>query len=150
MSEGRIVLPNAVFLGEVKKILAEGRDVVILTKGFSMLPFIRGEKDSVRLRRLDAVEAGDIVLAEVRKDFYVLHRVVSVDGDNVVLKGDGNLSGTESCRLKDGCGTAVAIVLPSEKERDCHGESSKKRARRWNALPYIVKRLYLGIYKRLI
>ena len=49
----KVVVPNAILLGEVKSLLAEGKDVVIPTKGNSMLPFIRGGRDSVNLRRLD-------------------------------------------------------------------------------------------------
>ena len=55
----KVVVPNAILLGEVKSLLAEGKDVVIPTKGNSMLPFIRGGRDSVNLRRLEDVEVGD-------------------------------------------------------------------------------------------
>ena len=59
----KVVVPNSILLGEVRSLLAEGKDVVIPTKGNSMLPFIRGGRDSVNLRRLDTLEVGDIVLA---------------------------------------------------------------------------------------
>jgi len=57
----RIVLPNDVLLNEVAQLLGEGREVVITPKGRSMLPFIRGDVDQVKLRHPDCLKEGDIV-----------------------------------------------------------------------------------------
>ena len=43
------IVPNDVMLGEVRKMIAEDHSVTIKVKGRSMLPFIVGERDSVRL-----------------------------------------------------------------------------------------------------
>lgn len=146
----KVVLPNEVFLGEVSSLLREGKKVIIMTKGNSMLPFIRGEKDSVNLVLRDRVEPGDIVLARIRPGNYVLHRVVGVADGIVTLHGDGNLRGNEKCRLQDVCGTAFEIVRPSGKAVDCISEGTKRLPRFWNACPYLFRRLFLGIYRRLI
>jgi hypothetical protein len=144
----RIVVPNAILLGEVKELLAEGKDVVIPTKGNSMLPFIRGTRDSVRLRKLDTLEVGDIVLAELREGVYVLHRVFSLDGDAVTLKGDGNRRGMEHCRRKDIAGTVLAILKDGVKEVDCRSPKALRKSRNWNRLkPF--HRIILGLYRRL-
>ena len=63
-----------------------------------MLPFIVGDRDSVRLRK-EPVAVGDAVLAEIAPGRYVLHRIISLVKDRVVLMGDGNLSGVETCGL---------------------------------------------------
>ena len=60
---GKVVLPNEVLLGEVAQLLSEGREVVMTPKGRSMLPFIRGEVDRIKLRQPDSLNVGDIVLA---------------------------------------------------------------------------------------
>ena len=146
----RIVLPNAVLLGEVEKFLSEGRQVVIMTKGSSMMPFIRGDRDSVTLEKRTAVEKGDIVLAQLRPGHYVLHRVKAVEGDTLVLHGDGNLAGDERCRTADVAGTAVSIVLPSGKERECVSARSKRTASCWNALPKLARRILLKLYRMTI
>jgi hypothetical protein len=144
----KVVVPNAILLGEVKAILAEGKDVVIPTKGNSMLPFIRGVRDSVRLRKLDTLEVGDIVLAELREGVYVLHRVSALDGDAVTLKGDGNRRGTERCRRRDIAGTALAILKDGVKEVDCRSPKALRKSRNWNRLkPF--HRIILGLYRRL-
>lgn len=144
----KIVMPNAVLLGEVKLLLAEGKDVVIPTKGNSMLPFIRGSRDSVNLRKMDTAEVGDIVLAEIREGVYVLHRVFAVDGDAVTLMGDGNLRGVEHCRRQDIAGTAVAVLKENGKEVDCRSRKALRQAHLWRRLmPF--RRIILGLYRRI-
>ena len=46
-----IQVPNELLLSQVDTFLREGREVIIRAKGNSMLPFIRGDRDSVALRR---------------------------------------------------------------------------------------------------
>lgn len=104
-------LPNEVLLKEVARLLVEGRDVVVVPKGHSMLPFIRGGVDRVMLRKLDKVKVGDIVLAVV-EGHYVLHRVIAVGADRVDLMGDGNLKGVEHALLANVAGTVVEIITP--------------------------------------
>ena len=144
----KVVVPNAILLGEVKSLLAEGKDVVIPTKGNSMLPFIRGGRDSVNLRRLEDVGVGDIVLAEIREGVYVLHRVFAVDGESVILKGDGNLRGVENCRRSDIAGTALSILKDNVREVDCRAPKALRRARAWRALGRPFRRVFLAIYRR--
>ena len=101
-STDRILLPNALLLGEVEKILADGRSVMLRATGNSMLPFIVGGRDSVLVRRpseMRPLQVGQIALAHLPDSRYVLHRIVHIDGTEIVLMGDGNLRETESCRL---------------------------------------------------
>lgn len=105
-------MPNDILLGEISNLLSEGKDVQLIARGSSMLPFIVGDRDSVRLRKLEAVVPGDIVLAEIRKGVYVLHRVLSIEGGMVTLMGDGNLRGHEECGIDDIKGTVFGIVKP--------------------------------------
>ena len=142
MTEKRVI-PNEILLGEVTSLLAEGQEVVLLTKGGSMMPFLRSERDSVALRKLDKVEVGDIVLAHLGGGRYVLHRIIALDGDNVTLMGDGNIKGTESCLKSDISGTVVRILKASGKEY------VPGKGRWWRALkPF--RRYILGVYRRII
>ena len=90
----KLLLPNEVLLGEVERMLDEGREVLMVPKGRSMLPFIRGEVDKVLLSKPKELKVGDIALAWV-DDRYVMHRVIAIDGQQVTLMGDGNLQGRE-------------------------------------------------------
>lgn len=143
----KVVMPNAIMLGEVSSMLEEGHSVVIPTKGNSMLPFIVGERDSVNLVKMQEVSVGDIVLARLPADHYVLHRVWAVDGGDVTLMGDGNLRGCETCRIEDIKGTAVQILKKKDKVVDCRSQRSLRQARIWRGL-LPVRRWLLAIYRR--
>ena len=145
-----LILPNEVLLPQVAELLAQGKEVELRTKGSSMLPFIVGDRDSVRLQAAAAYCVGDVVLAQLPGGRFVLHRVREIDGDSVTLKGDGNLDGTERCTLADIKGMAVEVIRPSGEKVSLTSPRSRGRARRWVSLPRIVRRFYLAIYRRLI
>ncbi|MCR4569317.1 MAG: S24/S26 family peptidase [Bacteroidales bacterium] len=135
------VLPNEVLLEEAGKLLDEGRDVTFTPLGSSMLPFIHGGKDSVTLRKMPSAQVGDIVLVRL-PGRYVLHRIIALEGEKVTLMGDGNLVGTENCRLPDIMGTVTAIQKGKR-------SVTPGKGRFWRALkPF--RRYILAIYRRLI
>lgn len=137
------ILPNDILLAEAGALLAEGRDVELLVKGNSMLPFLHDERDSVRLRKLDTVAKGDIVLAQISPGHYVLHRVRAVDGEKLTLMGDGNIRGTESCTRADVLGTAVEFIRPDGTRR------KPGRGRCWAVLRPI-RRYLLYLYRKIV
>ncbi|MBR4826631.1 MAG: S24/S26 family peptidase [Bacteroidales bacterium] len=149
MKTTRIIVPNAIMLGQVSEFLLEGHSVVIMTKGQSMSPFIRGERDSVELVKNQDVAVGDIVLAQISPGHYVLHRVNAMNGEKVRLKGDGNLDGTEICTLQDICGTVSAIIRRGRRRIDCNTPCRRRMYSLWVAAPRIVRRVVLGIYRRI-
>ena len=107
----KLLLPNEVLLGEVERMLDEGREVLMVPKGRSMLPFIRGEVDKVLLSKPKELKVGDIALAWV-DDRYVMHRVIAIDGQQVTLMGDGNLQGREQTTRDQVVGVVVDIITP--------------------------------------
>ena len=109
-------MPNDVLLGEVARLLDEGREVVITPKGRSMLPFIRGDVDRIKLRQPDKLSVGDIVLAYFGNR-YVLHRIVAINGDEFTLMGDGNLKDTEQGVRTNVVGKVVEIITPDNHHR---------------------------------
>lgn len=137
----RRTLPNDVLLGEVAAVLQDGREAVIIPTGNSMLPFIRGGVDRVVLRRQAGVAVGDIVLVKIGER-YILHRVISREGDALTLMGDGNIRGTESCTAADVLGTVAEIIRPSGRVR------IPGRARLWRMLKPI-RRYLLALWRRL-
>ena len=142
-------VPNSILLGEVSALLSEGRPVVIMTKGNSMLPFIRGEKDSVCLEAPADLASGDIVLAQVRPGLYVLHRFLGESDGTATLKGDGNLVSTESCPVEAVCGKVSRIIRGGGREVPCDTRSFRRRSRLWRNSPLIARRIFLAIYRRL-
>lgn len=139
-------LPNEILLEEVASLLAEGRDVELMTKGTSMLPFIIGGRDSVILRKKSTGSPlpGEIVLARRSPGNYVLHRIVAVNGEAVTLRGDGNVSGTETVSVKDILGKVEAIVGPSGRKR------VPGNAYLWRHSNPFVRRCALALYRRTV
>lgn len=105
-------LPNEIFIPEIARLVAEGKQVVFTPTGVSMRPYIEGGVDSVTLVRPDDLQVGDIVLAEVAPQHYVLHRIYALQGDAVTLMGDGNLQGNEHCARASVLAKVAAIRSP--------------------------------------
>jgi hypothetical protein len=143
----RLTLPNRFIFSQVKEMIANDAEVTILTKGNSMLPFIIGDKDSVVLRKVDTLNKGDIVLAELPNEHYVLHRIISISGDEVILMGDGNIRGTEQCKADHIIAKAIAI-LHNGKSIDCYSRTNRIKANIWRLL-LPIRRYILAIYRRL-
>ena len=146
----KLILPNAELLGEVVRLLDEGKEVILPTKGASMMPFIHTNRDSVRLVHRDQVRVGDIVLGEIARGRYVLHRIIAIDAGIATLRGDGNLQGTERCRLEHVYGVADQIIRPGGKVIDAEDARFMRRVRRWNALPREARHLFLALYRRML
>ena len=126
MDPKKVTVPNAVMLGMAVELLKEGHTAVIMTKGNSMLPFIRGDRDSVELTAPGALAEGQIALAQLSPGRYVLHRIISLDGGKVRLKGDGNLVGEEMCRPEDVCRRTAPT--PDSSAGACAGGSCRTRS----------------------
>ena len=140
------LISNEILLEEVGRILSGGQDVELLAKGNSMNPFIRGEIDSVILRKfpLEVLRIGDIVLARISNGIYVLHRIVRIDGDRITLMGDGNVYGQEHCTANDVLGTVTHIVKPDGRQH------KPGRASIWRKTGHFPRRLLLAFYRRIL
>lgn len=141
-------VPNAELIPAIGKLVEEGQEVIFKPKGMSMLPFIRGGRDSVLLRKADELKVGDIALAEISEGRYVLHRIEKIEGETIVLMGDGNLVGRERCRREDVMAIAVKIIKGS-REIDCQSPGHLRNAEIWKRL-LPVRRYLLAIYRRII
>lgn len=113
---------NDILIPELGRLLAEGKEVRFTPSGVSMRPYIEGDKDSVVLAPVkDMPRRGDILLATVEnlcgRTTYVLHRLIRIDGDILVLQGDGNLAGEERCKVGDVIGKVIAIENPKGKRK---------------------------------
>ena len=136
------VVANEILLEDAAALMNEGREVTLKPLGSSMLPFIRGGRDSVRLKKMPSVAVGDMLLVRLEGPRYVLHRLIALDGDRLTLMGDGNLAGTETCTKADVLGTVVAIERGNRVVKPGNGLW-------WRRLkPF--RRYILGIYRRII
>ena len=139
---------NDILIPELARLLAEKKEVRFTPSGVSMRPFIEGDKDSVILAPVEqAPRVGDILLAQVQTlcgaQTYVLHRLVRIEGETLVLQGDGNLAGEEHCTVGDVIGRVKRIESPKG-HRKC-----MTRGRLWYWLKPVRKWL-LKIYRHSI
>lgn len=135
------VVANEILLEDAAALMEEGREVTLRPLGSSMLPFIRGGKDSVRLKKMPGVAVGDMLLVRLPGPRYVLHRLIGKEGDRLTLMGDGNLAGVEHCTVADVLGTVTAIERGSRVVKPGNGLW-------WRRLRPL-RRYILGIYRRL-
>ena len=147
----RRTVANDILIADIDRFLKEGREVVFLVKGYSMLPFITGWAESVELHRLDRnPQRGDIVLAKVETGHHVLHRIISIDADGgITLMGDGNNQGVEHCKTEDIIGIAVYAIDYKGKKRYLYTTGRKFASSLWwKLLPF--RRYLLAIYRRTV
>ncbi len=151
MTTSRKTARTELLMNEALLLIEEGKRVIVRVKGNSMLPFLRGDKDSVELEKASEIKCGDIVLAYVEECRFVLHRIIRIDGERIVLMGDGNLKGCEYCRIEDIKAKAVNIIKPAKggyKKISCTDRTHMRKADLWKKL-LPVRRYILAIYKRI-
>ena len=112
------MMANEVFLPQVVAMLEEGHTVTLPLRGRSMRPFLEDGRDKALLEAVkNKPKVGDAVLAEISKGHFVLHRIVSIDGEKVTLRGDGNIN-TERCRMQDIRAMATAFFRKGRRKPD--------------------------------
>ncbi len=144
-------VPNHLLIAEVRRALQQGHTATLRVKGYSMRLFLESNRDKVLLAPVapDAVKVRDVVLAEVSPEHYVLHRVIDRKGDRLVLMGDGNIKGTETCRDTDVVGIAIAFYRKGRSKPDrTDGLKWRIYSQVWLALKPL-RRIILGVYRRI-
>lgn len=147
----KMVLNNDEFFAQVLEMLADGRRVTIPVKGYSMLPFIRGEKDLVVLEKATDIAPDDIVLfhmGPMEGGRYVMHRILSVDGDKVDIMGDGVPYNHEHVSRSQIYGKAVQILRGGTRPVDPYSPSELRKVHFWQRIRPL-RRYLLFIYRHL-
>lgn len=144
----KIDIANEILIPEVIRLLDQGKSVTLQARGNSMLPFIRGDRDSVVLiRQNQPARVGDIILADLGERRYVIHRIYAINGDQVTLMGDGNIRGTEQCAMDSIMGRVSQVVRKGKNIR-CDSTTERLGAKLWKwLLP--CRRHLLAIYRRI-
>lgn len=86
------VVSNKLLFSKIREQIADGRKVTIRAKGWSMLPLVWDDRDTLTLAAVseDTFSKGRIVLAQLGTGRYVVHRIVCIKGARYCLRGDGN------------------------------------------------------------
>ena len=130
-------MPNDEFLPfvieELQKV--EGKTVTLPLRGRSMRPFLEDGRDKALLMAVKEVKVGDAVLAEIYKGHFVLHRIIAINGEQVTLRGDGNLN-DEHCRLQDVRAKAIGFYRKGRTRLD------STDGKKWRVYSWIWMHLY--------
>ena len=141
-------MANSVLLPEIVRLLNEGHTVTLRLRGFSMRPFLEDGRDKALLTKAVSPKVGDPVLAEIEPKHFVLHRIICIQGDNVVLRGDGNL-GVEHCKLGDVKGAVIGFYRKGRSKLDrTDGKKWRTYSWIWTRL-YPIRRYLLAFYRRI-
>jgi len=139
-------IANAVLLPEVVRLLDEGHTVTLPLRGYSMRPFLEDCRDKALLEKATDVKVGDAVLAEIAPRHYVLHRIVKMEGQDVTLRGDGNLN-VEHCQLNDVKAVAIGFYRKGRETVD-RTDGVKWRIYSWFWMRLLPIRRYLLAFYR--
>lgn len=140
-------VPNNDAIAAVADLIKEGRNVVLPVKGNSMLPFIIGGRESVELVKPETVAVGDVVLAWINGNRFVIHRIIRIEGNQVQLMGDGNLTAEEYCQISDVKARAEYVITPHGKRRYLYTPQRIRLSLLWKKL-LLVRRWILAVYRR--
>lgn len=138
-------IPDDIILAEAIRLVESGVSVTFPVNGRSMRPFVEGGRESLVLEKPVRVAVGQVVLAFVEGERYVIHRILRRSGDRLTLMGDGNLSLCEYCSVSDVKAVATYVVSPSGRKRPLYSMYRRFASRLWVALrPF--RRYLLKIY----
>lgn len=144
-------LANKLFFAQVEALLAEGQEVTLRVKGYSMRPLLRNERDVVVLtpfRPEKPLRNGEIVLFRYQGR-HILHRIVGIENDRLTLAGDGNYRQQEYCTVSDVVAVASRVIRKNGREVRCDSRKWLRMSRAWRALPPLVRRYVLAVLFRL-
>ena len=149
MMAKKMVIEKAVMMEEIRGMVSEGLSVTISVKGNSMNPFIVDGRDQITLGPFKEGELrrGCVALVRDVRGEYLVHRIISREGDTVILLGDGNLCMTEKALVSE----VIAIVRSIERKGRCIPTDSFI----WRAYSWIwmtlkpVRKWPLGLWRRL-
>ena len=148
----KMIIDNDTFFADVRRLLDQGTRVTIPVKGLSMLPFIRGGKDLVVLEKVGGnLQRDDIVLFHVgprEGGRYVMHRILTMDGDVVDIQGDGVPKTHELVRRNQVIAKAVEILRGGKRRVDPYSPGQRRLVHFWQWLRP-VRRYILFIYRHL-
>lgn len=144
-ADNTVELPNEAFLKEVRALIADGHHVTLRVRGVSMRPFLEDRRDMIVLTKPQTPKVGDAVLAEIAPGKYVYHRIVAIEGDRVTLRGDGNVRGTEECRLGHVAASTSAFIRRGKRYTP-QGRAWRYYSALWPSWPF-ARRVLLKLYR---
>lgn len=144
-------ISNKLFFEGVEQLLREGQEAEFILRGHSMRPLLRDNRDRVIIAPIGNEEptVGEVYLFRYQGR-HLLHRLHRIEGDTLVMRGDGNYQLEERCQTDALVARLVRVRRPSGKVINCSSRNWRCKSTIWCSLPAIVRRVILGILRRVI
>ena len=134
---------------EIRKLISEGRTVSLTVKGNSMNPFLVSLRDQMTLGpwKDEDIRKGCVALVKDIRGNYLIHRIISREGNTVTLIGDGNVGLYEKAVTDEIIGIMYSITRK--------GKVWKADDRMWKLYSWFwmlilpVRRWPLGLWRRI-
>lgn len=137
-------------LNDIESLVDVGDCFVLRVSGYSMLPLLGHSGDDIIVRRIAADQdiMHRIAMFRTPQKKIIVHRVIAVNGDEVILQGDGNLYEVERCSRTDIVGVVESVRRRSGREISCTTNRWCRCERLWLSQPLFVRHYLLAIMRR--
>lgn len=141
-------IPNNRFFAWVEAEIAEGRAVRFRLKGNSMFPLLRNGMDEVVLYPCakEELKPMDVVLFRYQGK-HVLHRILRIEGEQLLIQGDGVYASYERCTSEDVVGKVKEVVRPSGKIISVEQPAWRLTSRLWRMMGWFRRPLLRILHK---
>lgn len=133
----KIIIPNQQLFDVIENVIESGKSIELKVKGSSMHPFLINNQHKVVLvpYKREYLHIGAIFLY-VYKGKHLLHRLVSINGENLILSGDNMPHTKEIIREEHIIAYVKYIITPTGETIDCQG---RKPGLNWYLWKYYSK-----------
>lgn len=139
----KVTVDNHELMALIEEAIHNNQMVDLKVKGHSMMPFLRDNESVVKLSNSMDYKLYDIVLFKYN-NHYFLHRIVKVNGDELICGGDGLL--TYEHIKKEDIVAKVTSFITKDELIDTQDLKYIKRVKRWWRLRFL-RRILLKWYR---
>lgn len=111
-------------VGLIEEVVSTDGEFRLYPKGTSMLPLIRQGKDSVILVKPSLLSSKDIVLYKRSNDQFVLHRIIKINGDDLILCGDNQSELEKGIKSTDVIAKVKAVYIDETRYEGVTGNNN--------------------------
>lgn len=134
----------------IESIIGDGETFILSVTGRSMLPLLGRGDSKIILRRVSKDEDiyGRIAMFRASNGHIIIHRVIRIEGDVVVLKGDGNIVQEERCSRSEIIAVVEQVLYSNGDIVECSSWQWRVKEQIWLSTPLFIRRYVLTLMHR--
>ena len=134
----------------LESIIGIGETFILSVTGRSMLPLLGRGDSKIILRRVSKDEDiyGRIAMFRATNGHIVIHRVIRIEGDDVILKGDGNIVQEERCSRSEIIAVVEQVLYSNGDIVECNSWRWRVKEQIWLSTPLFIRRYVLSLMHR--